>query len=79
VSHHGSATGTSSYFVGKILPDYAIISTNGKYNHPHKETLDTLNSYLVDILITKELGNIKFNFIGNLKYLSYKNQIIVLK
>ena len=79
VSHHGSATGTSNYFVGKILPDYAIISTNGKYNHPHKETLDTLNSYLVDILITKELGNIKFNFIGNLKYLSYKNQIIVLK
>lgn len=79
VSHHGSATGTSSYFVGKILPDYAIISTNGKYNHPHKETLDTLNSYLVDILTTKELGNIKFNFIGNLKYLSYKNQIIVLK
>ena len=79
VSHHGSATGTSSYFVGKILPDYAIISTNGKYNHPHKQTLDTLNSYLVDILITKELGNIKFNFIGNLKYLSYKNQIIVLK
>ena len=79
VSHHGSATGTSSYFVGKILPDYAIISTNGKYNHPHKETLDTLNSYLVDTLITKELGNIKFNFIGNLKYLSYKNQIIVLK
>ena len=79
VSHHGSTTGTSSYFVGKILPDYAIISTNGKYNHPHKETLDTLNSYLVDTLITKELGNIKFNFIGNLKYLSYKNQIIVLK
>lgn len=79
VSHHGSATGTSSYFVGKIIPDYAIISTNGKYNHPHKETLDTLNSYLVDVLITKELGNIKFNFIGNLKYLSYKNQIIVLK
>lgn len=79
VSHHGSATGTSSYFVGKLLPDYAIISTNGKYNHPHKETLDTLNSYLVDTLITKELGNIKFNFIGNLKYLSYKNQIIVLK
>lgn len=79
VSHHGSATGTSSYFVGKILPDYAIISTNGKYNHPHKETLDTLNSYLVDTLITKELGNIKFNFIGNMKYLSYKNQIIVLK
>lgn len=79
VSHHGSVTGTSSYFVGKILPDYAIISTNGKYNHPHKETLDTLNSYLVDTLITKELGNIKFNFIGNLKYLSYKNQIIVLK
>lgn len=79
VSHHGSATGTSSYFVGKILPDYAIISTNGKYNHPHKETLDTLNSYLVDTLITKKLGNIKFNFIGNIKYLSYKNQIIVLK
>lgn len=78
VSHHGSYTGTSNYFIGKILPDYAIISTNGKYNHPHKETVNTLNSYLVNILCTKELGSIRFNFIGKIKYISYKNEIIIL-
>ncbi len=61
-SHHGSKTGTDSYFVSKILPRFAIISTSGLYGHPHQDTIDTLNSYLVDIFSTKEKGSIHFYF-----------------
>ena len=62
VSHHGSYTGTSPYLIGNILPEYAIISTNGKYNHPSVETIDTLDSYLVRYFITKYSGNIEICF-----------------
>lgn len=62
VSHHGSDTGTSSYFVSKILPKFAIISTNGNYGHPKQEVINTLDSYLVKTYITKNDGNIRFYF-----------------
>ena len=78
VAHHGSYTGTAPYFIGKILPDFAIISTNGKYNHPHVDTIKTLNKYLVSILSTKEKGNITFNFIGKLKFIVCENEIIFI-
>ena len=78
ISHHGSYTGTSPYFIGKMLPNYAIISTNGKYNHPHKDTLDTLNSYLVDYLITKEEGDITFN-LSFIKFIKTNHELIFLK
>ena len=62
VSHHGSYTGTSPYLIGNILPEYAIISTNGKYDHPSDETIETLNSYLVRYFITKNSGNVDIYF-----------------
>ncbi len=77
VSHHGSFSGTSPYFIGNTLPSYAIISTNGKYNHPHQDTLDTLDSYLVDYLITKKEGNIKVN-LSLIKYIRTNNKLIIL-
>lgn len=61
-SHHGSITGSSSFFVGAILPKYAIISTSGQYNHPAVETIETYDKYLVKYLITKETGNIDLYF-----------------
>ena len=51
--HHDSYTSTSPYLIGNILPEYAIISTNGKYDHPSSETLDTLERYMVRYFITK--------------------------
>lgn len=62
VSHHGSYTGTSPYFIGNIQPEYAIISTNGKYDHPSKETIDTLDRYMVRYFITKNCGNVDLYF-----------------
>ena len=78
ISHHGSYTGTSEYFIGTILPSYAIISTNGKYNHPHVDTLNTLDAYLVNYLITKQEGDITFN-LSFIKFIKTDLKLIFLK
>ena len=77
VSHHGSNTGSSSHFISKILSDYAIISTNGNYGHPHKETIDTLNSYLVNILLTKDSGTITF-YLSLINFIKTNDKIIII-
>ena len=59
-SHHGSYTGNSEYFIGSLLPEYCIISTSGQYNHPHYETINNLNKYLVKYYITKDDKTISF-------------------
>lgn len=43
VAHHGSNTSTSSVFLNEISPQYAIISTNGRYDTPDKEVLSRLS------------------------------------
>ena len=62
VGHHGSRTSTSSAFVKVVDPTYAVISDgrDNKYGHPHKETLDTLNSFGAKIFRTDLLGTILF-------------------
>lgn len=60
VAHHGSASGTSEKFVAATTPEYAVISCgkdNG-YGHPHKETIQTLHDYEVEILRNDESGTI---------------------
>jgi len=60
VGHHGSHTSTSAEFVGYISPTIAVISLGiaNKYGHPHKETLDTLHQFGVNILRTDLQGRI---------------------
>lgn len=65
VSHHGSNSASSLYFIGNILPRYAIISTSGAYHHPSEEVLNNLNSYLVKTYITKDDGTITLYFFKN--------------
>lgn len=78
VSHHGSNTASSNYFIGNLKPKYAIISTSGKYNHPSIEVLNTLDSYLVKSYITKQSGNISFYFIKNYFYIKTDSNEIEL-
>ena len=58
VSHHGSVTASSRYFISELLPDYAIISTSGQYNHPHPDVIKVLNEYLVKTFITRQCGSV---------------------
>ncbi|MDB5204210.1 MAG: internalization-like protein competence protein ComEC/Rec2, competence protein ComEC protein [Candidatus Taylorbacteria bacterium] len=64
--HHGSRTSTSKEYVEAASPDFAVIScgVDNSYGHPHKETLDTLNSLNVPILRTDLLGRISFESDG---------------
>lgn len=59
--HHGSRTSTSEKFLGWVSPEIAIISVGekNKYGHPHKEILDRLNKFGVQIFRTDEEGTIK--------------------
>ena len=60
VAHHGSASGTSEKFIEATTPEYAVISCGkeNSYGHPHKETLQILTDYGVEILRNDESGTI---------------------
>ena len=60
VAHHGSNSSSSEEFLKAVDPDYSVISLgkDNSYGHPHKETLDRLNSMGIEILRTDELGDI---------------------
>lgn len=66
VGHHGSHTSTAESFLGFVNPSYAVISVgaDNRYGHPHKETLDLLNKFKVQILRTDEKGSIVFESDG---------------
>lgn len=79
VSHHGSSSASSSYFVGTIKPEFGIISTNGMYNHPSDRVVDSLKQYNVKTYITKTNGNIKFCFTKFIDYIKTSdNQFVII-
>ena len=60
VAHHGSRNSSLEEFIERIKPEISIVSSgkNNQYNHPHKETIDTLNKYNSKIIMTKSSGEI---------------------
>ena len=67
VGHHGSHTSTSEAFLNKVNPKYAVISCgkNNDYGHPHKETMERLQSKNISVYRTDESGNIVCTSDGN--------------
>lgn len=63
IGHHGSKTSSSEEFIKTINPKLALISAgkDNKFNHPNKETLETLKKYKIKYLITYQEGCIKLN------------------
>jgi competence protein ComEC len=61
VGHHGSKTSSSEEFIKKVSPEIAVISAgkDNLYQHPHQETLDTLEKYGIKILRTDKDGDIQ--------------------
>src|SRR3989339_91379 len=66
LGHHGSKTSNSDLFLGFTSPEYAIASVglNNSYGHPHKEVLDLLEKFGVNLLRTDEEGTIIFKSDG---------------
>jgi len=75
IAHHGSKTSSSEEFLKQVSAKIAVIqcSKNNPYGYPHKETLNNLEKYGIEVLRTDEIGDIKI--ISNGKFLTQiKNQ-----
>jgi len=74
VSHHGSKTSSAPEFIEAVSPEIAVIQCgkDNSYGHPHKETLDTLEKYDIDILRTDFQGDVKI--LCNSQSLKLKSQ-----
>ncbi len=61
VGHHGSKYSTSSEFLDKVSPQYAIISVgkNNNYKHPHSSTLAKLKNRNIKVYRTDLDGTIR--------------------
>lgn len=61
IGHHGSATSTSSSWLGSLKPQVAVISVghNG-YGHPSSEVMDRLKSFHIPTFMTQNEGSIRF-------------------
>lgn len=72
--HHGSSTSSSKEFIKVIAPKYGIIScgVNNKYGHPHRETLQTIDTYGIETYRTDINGEIIVISDGN--NISIKNK-----
>ena len=63
VAHHGSNTSTCEEFVRAVNPKIAVISVGeNNWGHPAENVLQTLKQFGINVLITKEIGDIKFSF-----------------
>jgi beta-lactamase superfamily II metal-dependent hydrolase len=60
VGHHGSYTATTQTFLDIVDPKYAIISAglDNKYDHPHNQTLQKLQTKNVTTYCTLQTGTI---------------------
>lgn len=67
VPHHGSKYSSSEQFINTVNPKVSVISAgkNNSYGHPHKETLERLESVATSIYRTDELGQITCSCKGN--------------
>lgn len=66
VGHHGSKTSSDESFVLNVAPQYAVIQAgkDNRYGHPHKETLDTLQSFGIRTFNSGEDGTVTFRSNG---------------
>ncbi|OGZ26650.1 MAG: hypothetical protein A2365_04340 [Candidatus Nealsonbacteria bacterium RIFOXYB1_FULL_40_15] len=63
ISHHGSKTSSTEEFLEEVSPKKAIISVGvNKWGHPSEEVLKRLENFGIEVLLTKESGDIKFTY-----------------
>jgi len=63
VAHHGGKNSSSAEFIQSVSPKTAVISVgDNSYGHPSEEVLQLFKQFGIQVLITKELGDIRFVF-----------------
>lgn len=60
--HHGSSTSNSEAFLEAVDPVYGVVSCgrDNDYGHPHREILQRVKKYGIELYRTDELGDILF-------------------
>ena len=78
VGHHGSNTSSSSRFLNKVKPSYAIISVgvDNKYYHPHPSILKRYEKLGSKIYRTDEEGDINLISDGNGIEIKSREQVL---
>ncbi|WP_303814861.1 DNA internalization-related competence protein ComEC/Rec2 [Acidaminococcus timonensis] len=66
VSHHGSRTSTSEAFLEAVRPRLAVASAGRRnhFGHPHKETIEKLETRKIPLVRTDQAGALKIVFDG---------------
>ena len=74
VAHHGSSTSSSLAFLQEATPSIAVISCGYKndYGHPHRSTLQNLESVGAKVFRTDVNGSMQFYSDGNKIYSKVK-------
>ncbi|WP_291652331.1 ComEC/Rec2 family competence protein [Clostridium sp.] len=65
--HHGSSTSSTKEFVEAVSPEYGVIScgVDNKYGHPHRETLQTIDTQGIKAYRTDKQGQITITSDGS--------------
>lgn len=72
VGHHGSSSSSSTEFLDKVKPAYAVIEVGeNRYGHPSEETLKRIEAAGVMVLRTDREGTIKFSSDGSIVFKNY--------
>ena len=66
IAHHGSKTSSSSEFLEIVSPELAVISVGeNRWGHPHPDVLSNLEEFGIQVLTTRNYGDIKIVSDGN--------------
>jgi beta-lactamase superfamily II metal-dependent hydrolase len=66
LAHHGSRNGTDSRWLDLVKPQIAVASLGkgNDYGHPHRETLELLESYRIPLRRTDQVGTVSIESDG---------------
>lgn len=66
VSHHGSRTSSSEAFLEAVQPRVAVVSAGRRnhFGHPHRETIEKLETRKIPLVRTDQGGTVKIVFDG---------------
>ncbi len=78
IGHHGSKSSSDLLFLTELNARGAIISTNGRYNHPHNETIDRLNKLNINYYSTATSQDISFFFTNVIDFMITGNGEFVI-
>jgi len=66
IAHHGSKTSSCLEFLEVVSPELVVISVGeNRWGHPHPETLANLEKFGIQVLTTRNYGDIKIVSNGN--------------